>query len=670
MLKSTAGPAREKISARKRFDEQELEQGLVAARERLTKQEFDNLQKTGTVIIDDRRHRPLYFDGRFLAARDLTREQNYFLIRQADLGRAGGSGIVSGLSVEIGNTDKHIRISAGHGVTSSGELVVLPNTMTINLADIAETQRLDAAFGLMQIPRESARNRTGLFVVALRPVEFSANPIASYPTSITGARSVEDGEIIEAVVVTMIPYPDQGAGDTLDMRRARVAREIFVDRGVKGIPVGALPLAMIALERGAVRWVDPFMVRREVGAEHGDVLGLGFAPRALREAHLLQYLNHFQEVLEERRNGNRGESFPASEHFQALPPAGSMPTATIDTNDFTQRFFPAEVDVDLSFVPSDEVVALLEESLLLPPIDLTLDGEELESVSALVLIPVERHRIRALKAELTATEVTTNPLTRTLKTAAPGLVAKRRPLESLIRLPRLPVQLPTPERIIDDVWRRELQDKPTLFYVRRRNINYKAEVVGTVVRILSDDIVRDEVVDERIKESGLSRKFTSIKKRSSTEAVAEMTALLGSPKLASSKLLLSGVVSELENARARTEPSPDEPGRERPGGGEEQPEGSARIDRLSVLKVAERFTHPKFGEGISILENENAEIKDDAVIKTLVQSGAIPELDEVGRRLDETERKAFVKEVVEHARQGGAEKVGQVVRRKAKEIRK
>ena len=27
---------------------------------------------TGTVIIDDRRRRPLYFDGRFLAARDLT----------------------------------------------------------------------------------------------------------------------------------------------------------------------------------------------------------------------------------------------------------------------------------------------------------------------------------------------------------------------------------------------------------------------------------------------------------------------------------------------------------------------------------------------------------------------------------------------------------------------
>ncbi|HVG21690.1 MAG TPA: hypothetical protein VNI02_21830 [Blastocatellia bacterium] len=669
MFNPTAGPAREKLSARKRFDEQELEEGRLAARERLTRQEFDDLQRTGTVIIDDRRRRPLYFDGRFLAAHDLTREQNYFLTRQADLGRAGGSGVVTGLFVEMGNTDKHIRISAGHGVTSSGELVMLPNSLTINLADVAESQRLDAAFGLMRIPRESARNRTGLFVVALRPVEFSANPIASYPTSVTGTRSTEDGEIIEAVIVTLVPYPDQGAGDTLDMRRARVAREIFVDRGVKGIPVGALPLAMIATERGAVRWVDPFMVRREVGAEHGDVLGLGFAPRALREAHLLQYQNHLDEVLEQRKNGNRGQSFSASEHFQSLPPAASMPTAAIDTNDFTQRFFPAEIDVDLSFIPSDEVAAALEESLLLPPIDLTLDGEELESVSVLVLIPVERHRVRALKAELTSTEVAANPLTRPLKTAAPGLVAKRRPLESLIRLPRLPVQLPTPERIIDDVWRRELQDKPTLFYVRRRNVNYRAEVVGLNIRAVSDDVRRDAIVDERIKNIGLSRKFTSIKKRASTEAVAEMTALLGSPKVANSRLLLSGVVNELENARARAEGPPVEPGRERPGE-DEEPEGGARIDRLAVLKVGERFAHPKFGEGITLLENESAEIKEDAVVKTLVQSGTIPELDEVGRRLDEAQRKAFVKEVVEQARQGGAEKVREVISQKVREIRR
>ena len=52
------------------------------SRERLDRDEFLRLQAAGAAIIDERRRRPLYFDGRFLAARDLTRDQTYFLIRQ------------------------------------------------------------------------------------------------------------------------------------------------------------------------------------------------------------------------------------------------------------------------------------------------------------------------------------------------------------------------------------------------------------------------------------------------------------------------------------------------------------------------------------------------------------------------------------------------------------
>jgi hypothetical protein len=65
MFSPTNGPARETFPARERVDSDLLEQMISA----------------GTIIIDNRRRRPLYFDGRFLAARDLTREQNYFLSR-------------------------------------------------------------------------------------------------------------------------------------------------------------------------------------------------------------------------------------------------------------------------------------------------------------------------------------------------------------------------------------------------------------------------------------------------------------------------------------------------------------------------------------------------------------------------------------------------------------
>src|SRR5438874_13275698 len=106
---ATRGPARERLTPR----------------EQIASDELERLKASGTLVIDDRRSRPLYFDGRFLAARDLTREQNYVLIRQADLGRAGGAGVVEGLLVRHGPAATSIAIDPGHGVTTSGELVLL-----------------------------------------------------------------------------------------------------------------------------------------------------------------------------------------------------------------------------------------------------------------------------------------------------------------------------------------------------------------------------------------------------------------------------------------------------------------------------------------------------------------------------------------------------------------
>ena len=68
----------------------QLTQG--AAREQIAAADVAALRASGVLIEDPRRERPRYFDGRFLAARDLIRDQQYFLTREADLGRAAGSG--------------------------------------------------------------------------------------------------------------------------------------------------------------------------------------------------------------------------------------------------------------------------------------------------------------------------------------------------------------------------------------------------------------------------------------------------------------------------------------------------------------------------------------------------------------------------------------------------
>jgi hypothetical protein len=594
------------------------------ARERLDPDEFERLLRARTVIVDDRRRRPLYFDGRFLTARDLTREQAYFLSRQADLARAGGAGVVEGLAVERGTAATTITVGTGHGITPSGELVVLADALTVNLADVVQTQRLDTAFGIARIPAEPARNRTGLFIVALRPVEFTANPIASYPTSITGTRSVEDGDIIEAVAVTLIPYPDDAARDEMDQRRARAALDIFVRGSQRGLPAGVLPLAMVALDRAVVQWVDPFLVRREVGAERADTLSVGIGRRALREAQVQQYEQHLRDVLEQRQAGNRGLRFAASEHFSALPPVGRMPSAALDPADFSQLYFPAQADVALSVIPEDEIGVLVEESLLLPPIDLTLSGDELESTAVLVLVPVERGEMRRLQASLTS-------LTRPLITAVPGLLAKRRPIEALrgLVLPRQAPPVLATQNVVDAAWRQALAGKDLLWYVRRRNLRYKAELAGTATRLVGDEAPSERSLTTALRTVGATTQFGRIKKRATSAADAEMTSLVASPKFAGSRTLLLGSLNELE--------------------------GQDKLDRAAVLKVAARFSDPTLGEGVARLEAASPELKSNAtLVQALAKSGAVPELDRLAAKATPGELATLAADVTTAARTGTA----------------
>ncbi|MBS0542510.1 MAG: hypothetical protein JSR40_02055, partial [Proteobacteria bacterium] len=78
----------------------DLTKGL--GRASLSAAEVAALRTAGALIEDPRRERPRYFDGRFLAARDLIRDQQYILTREADLGQAAGSGVAAGLDVEPG----------------------------------------------------------------------------------------------------------------------------------------------------------------------------------------------------------------------------------------------------------------------------------------------------------------------------------------------------------------------------------------------------------------------------------------------------------------------------------------------------------------------------------------------------------------------------------------
>lgn len=568
-----------------------------ASRERVDPAQVAALRTAGVLVDDRRRSRPRYFDGRFLAARDLIRDQQYFLTREADLGRAAGSGVANGLDVSLGATPTSVRIGGGEGLTPAGELVLLAEPMTLDLADVPLAEQLSARFGLGRIPVAPLRSRTGLYVLALRPVEFTANPIGAYPTSVTGPRRVEDGDVVEATAIVLVPWQDDGAADALDERRGRAARTIFTGDGKPIASANVLPIAMLALEANAVVWIDEALVRRELGADRGDLPGLGFAPRGLRLAHLVQHQEHLADVV--ARLG--GRSFPAASQFPVLPPAGPLPPGVIDTRDFTQRYFPSEVDVDFSIVPDDELPALVEEALALPPIDFSAGEATLDRTAVLVLAPVPRADFRAVQARLTTRS-------RLLRPAPANLIAQRKPLEVLqrLRLP-LPVAVPDTPTPADAEWAR-LAALPTLWFLRRRNIAYRDDLVGNGVAATGDDeLALEAAVTARMATLGLTAAFNIVMAAATRKAAWSVVSLLALPALVASSVQSAAALGAL---RARIAAHP-----------------TRRLTNADALAVGNELRSGSSGAGLRALEAGSTVPATPRALERLASSDAWRRLD-------------------------------------------
>lgn len=418
---------------------------------------------SNSVIPDSARTRPFWFNGRFLAAQDLQRDQDYFLEGQATLGRAAGFGVIHGLSVtqvmDGSEPDADsIIIAAGQGLTPGGDLVMLSTDLTVRISDIAEEEDLAVQFGLSETPEPVARTRSGLYVIALRPVQFTALPITSYPSDIQGSQQTQDGSIIEATAVSLVPYPIPAANSDPASQNAAAARQVFLENDQGTLSDSLLAVAMISLERGAIQWLDEWMVRRESGPEFNG-LRFALADIATQQAYLRQFDAQLQQIVDPMVAASQPPNFPASSYFQALPPLGRIPFASIDPVALTQVFFPPQTSVTLSLVPEDELPALIDDSMSLQPIDFTLTANAYADLAVMILIPVTR-------ADFASYSLALQPVQ--LSSPVPPAISIQNPLDLLRLFQFRPVLAPVTEGSI--TWQAAIGQQTYGYFVRRRSV--------------------------------------------------------------------------------------------------------------------------------------------------------------------------------------------------------
>jgi hypothetical protein len=384
---------------------------------------------------------------------------------------------------------------------------------------------------------------------------------------------------------------------------------------------------MIELERGNVRWIDNDMVRRDMGTAYSDVLGFGLAPRPLRQAHYKQYQKMLYDVIDERRSLNSGLRFAATEHFISLPAAGQLPGAGVDMTTGSQVFFPAAMEVELSIVPEDEIATLVEESMLLPPIELTAPEATLEAASVLILVPVQRHQRASLTRALTSRPVVLKPSVTLTRTHLKPIDLVRS-LRTKLPVFAQPVVRPTVD-LSAATWRSLVAKHTLLWYIRRRNLSYKDEIVGQDVVVVTDELRDETAMRRRLEEINLDRRFTNLKIRGSAAADLAMVNLLASPKFSESPTLTLAAVRELE--------------------------ATAKLNESAALKVTDRFAEPDMAIRIKKLEAailEPDKRADGSTIKTaadrnqarktkLADSLKLPELDKITRSLSNAEFEKF-----------------------------
>ena len=138
-----------------------------------------------------------------------------------------------------------------------------------------------------------------------------------------------------------------------------------------------------------------------------------------------------------------------------------MPLGSIDPVAFSQVYFPPQMDVRLSLIPEDELPALLDDSMSLPPIDLTLPADAYANLSVYVLVPVARADFATTVKKLATAVV---PLQATL----PQVLSYRQPLQ-LLNLYRGTASLTPPTATVDNVWKDAIAIQTFGFYLRRRS---------------------------------------------------------------------------------------------------------------------------------------------------------------------------------------------------------
>ncbi|MEH6443766.1 MAG: hypothetical protein V7784_07710 [Oceanospirillaceae bacterium] len=357
--------------------------------------------------IDPKLSRTNYYDGRLLKAADLIRDQLYLDERLREVGRVLGFGVVRGLDVML-SEDGKLTITNGLAVSPAGRVLELKTATDDNTDATATTTAPALQINLYDSAQLGALNNNfrrftrGLYAVCLQYAEQGSGSSEIYPRDLAAQRGFHFNAYSEGVEIILQPLRSKtftASADNsnaiarkpsdLNTRAALVAELIGsaangATNGSNSQPLEisdeAVALGLISIEHGRVSWLDKGLLKRPLRKANSQT--------RLQEDLHTHYEELLASVLDFRLQSSRDFSFSAHHYFNLLPPYGSVPKAAINPLTASQNYFPQSFDVSIAPVRETDLAAIIAQSKLLAPIDLTQD----KGVDIMVLVAMSDHQ--------------------------------------------------------------------------------------------------------------------------------------------------------------------------------------------------------------------------------------------------------------------------------------
>jgi hypothetical protein len=340
---------------------------------------------------------PNYVNGRLLVAEDLATGQATLRTRDQWIGQAAGAGIVRGLWVTGSGTT--LTVDPGLAISAAGEPVVVPHSVTLELAAAAQTRQTGgASFQCCDSPghRPAGTEPGSVMLVARSACQLQGQAPLAPPPSTTVSPGCTAQWLVEGVEFRTIPLPvaDSVAGQqvTAGNRRnlaahwcfgteqlATLGRNPFAfDPAYRGIDLldptdltpYDVPLAVLTWTGRTVGDLDNWSARRRVTAPDPTPGHWSVEVADGREADGQARWLQFQDQLEGLISAGQTTGY-AADHFAFLPPVGFLPLSSAGV-----RLFAGDVLARLATVATSAVPAATATPTIaarLAEIDVTAD---------------------------------------------------------------------------------------------------------------------------------------------------------------------------------------------------------------------------------------------------------------------------------------------------------